>query len=36
MQYVISDIHGYYEEYLELLDKIKLSEEKDQIGRAHV
>ena len=31
MQYVISDIHGCYEEYIELLDKINLSEEKDHL-----
>ena len=27
MQYVISDIHGCYEEYMELLQKINLSQE---------
>ena len=31
MRYVISDIHGCYEEYIELIDKISLSTEKDTI-----
>lgn len=31
MRYVISDIHGCYEEYMELIDKISLSTEKDTI-----
>lgn len=30
MRYVIADIHGCYEEYMELMQKIKLSE-KDQL-----
>lgn len=31
MQYVIADIHGCYEEYMELIHKIKLSEKKDHL-----
>lgn len=31
MQYVIADIHGCYEEYRELIHKIKVSEEKDHL-----
>ena len=31
MRYVISDIHGCYEEYMELLEKIKLSEANDHL-----
>lgn len=31
MQYVIADIHGCYEEYMELIHKIKLSKDKDHL-----
>ena len=31
MQYVIADIHGCYEEYMELIEKIGLSEENDHL-----
>ena len=31
MRYVISDIHGCYEEYMEFLEKIKLSEANDHL-----
>lgn len=31
MQYVIADIHGCYEEYMELIEKIRLSETNDHL-----
>lgn len=44
MRYIVSDIHGCYEQYLALLEKIHFSEADElyvlgdvvEIGRAHV